>query len=108
MENSLINSSDYFTDIKNARKARKYWKRLVKKFQSKSGSSVEIIQKINYQYFSWQDRNNPKYAEEQLNRDISKYIKTLNKLFSYSEWSFFFNHPMISIVFNNINKKKKV
>jgi hypothetical protein len=112
MEISNLNSPDFFTGIRSIRKAKKYWKKLARENHPKAGGSIEIMQKINYQYFNWQNLNNQNYLGHKWEADISEYIKMLERSFSDMEWLTYIQHPkivdIITIINENKLKKKKL
>lgn len=107
METGIFNTSDFFAGISKARKAKKLWLSLAKKQHPKAGGNIEVMQKINLEYFKWHVTNNPKYTDIDEDRDISKYGKILEKNFSDTEWIIFFRHPQITNVINDIIKRRR-
>lgn len=106
MEYIDLNSSNFFTGIRNTRKAKKYWKKLSIEHHPNNGGTIEIMQKINYQYFNWQYINNNNYIEHKWEADISEYIKLLEKNFSDLEWLTYIQHPKIVDIITIINGNK--
>jgi hypothetical protein len=105
MKSDTFNSSDFFAGISNSRKAKKHWLSLAKHNHPKVGGNIELMQNINFQYFNWQVKNNPKYTEQQEAVDFIEYSKLLKKTFSDSDWLLFFRNPEITDVTKNIYLK---
>ena len=106
MDISDLNLPDFFTEIKSIRKAKKNWEKLILENHPDSGGSIAIMQKINYQYFDWQNKNNPDYKGRKWEADINDYVKLLKKLFSDINWLIYMQHPQIVDLITVINRKK--
>ena len=107
MEISNLTSPDFFTDIRSVRKAKKHWIKLIKENHPNIGGSIEILQKINFQYFNWQNTKNPEYKGKKWEADITEYIKILEKTFSDSNWLIYIQHPQIVEMITLINGNNK-
>jgi len=106
MEISDLNLPDFFIDIRSIKKAKKYWEKLTIENHPNSGGNIEVMQKINYQYFNLQNKNNPDYFGKKWEVDITNYIKLLDKRFSDINWLTYIQHPKIVDLITIINRNK--
>ena len=101
-----LNTPDFFAGINSNKKAKKYWIKLAKENHPNKGGNIEIMQKINYQYFNWQNINNPNYLERKWEADVKDYIKMIEKTYSDYNWLTYIQHQSIVDLVSIIIAKK--